>query len=189
VETPDHFKSLIRRLRSGDEDAARELLSQSQDVVLRFLRVRMTDPRLRRQVDSIDICQSVMADFFVRAALGQFELETPNQLMALLVTMSRNRLINRVSKLPPHAANVDEVDPDAEVETPSEIVAFRELLIAFRERLSPENRELADRRSRGDTWEEIARLVGGNPDALRMKLARAVQQVAGELGLDDSRYE
>jgi hypothetical protein len=32
-----------------------------------------------------DICQSVMASFFVRAAAGQFNLERPDELIRLLV--------------------------------------------------------------------------------------------------------
>jgi hypothetical protein len=37
----------------------------------------LTDARLRREIDSADICQAVLANFFVRVAAGQFEIETP----------------------------------------------------------------------------------------------------------------
>lgn len=37
----------------------------------RIVRMRFTDARLRRQMDSMDICQSVFGDFFVRMALGR----------------------------------------------------------------------------------------------------------------------
>ena len=59
------------------------------------LRVRLVDTRLNRLLDSMDICQSVLASFFVRAALGQYELETPEQLLKLLATMTRNKLLTR----------------------------------------------------------------------------------------------
>jgi RNA polymerase sigma-70 factor (ECF subfamily) len=157
----------------------------------------MTDPALRRQMDSVDICQSVMADFFVRTALGQFELESPQQLIGLLATMARNRIINHAKKQNAQKRDVNrlnptdvaELQPKAMIDTPSQIVAGRELLAAFLSRLSPAERELADRRSRGDEWADIAREVGGTPDALRVRLARALERVAGELGLDDSHYE
>src|SRR5260370_41051756 len=58
------------------------------------IRVRLSDPALRRLLDSVDICQSVLANFFVRAASGQFELDTADQLVKLLVTMARNKLTN-----------------------------------------------------------------------------------------------
>ena len=48
-------------------------------------RLRLTDPRLRRQYDSLDICQSVLASFFVRAAAGQYDLDRPEQLLKLLL--------------------------------------------------------------------------------------------------------
>ena len=55
-------------------------------------RVRLTDPRLRRVLDSMDVCQSVLASFFVRAAAGQYDLDDPSQLIALLVRMAQNKL-------------------------------------------------------------------------------------------------
>jgi RNA polymerase sigma factor (sigma-70 family) len=197
MEEPNDFDVLVRRLRSGDEEAARELILQHEGAVRRYIRVRLTDPGLTRQMDSIDICQSVMADFFVRTALGQFELKTPAQLVALLTVMARNRVINHAKKHRTQrrdigrmeASDVNDLQVAAEWETPSQIVAGRELLDAFRARLAPDERDLADRRSRGESWTEIALATGGSPDALRVKLARAVERVSRDLGLDDSRYE
>ena len=42
--------------------------------------------------DSMDICQSVLASFFVRAAVGQFDLNEPGQVVQLLVAMAQNKL-------------------------------------------------------------------------------------------------
>lgn len=92
------FCGLINRLRSGDEAAAQELVFQYEDAIRRYIRVRLTDPALKRQIDSIDVCQSVMANFFVRMALGQFEVQSQQQLISLLATMARNRLINHANK-------------------------------------------------------------------------------------------
>src|SRR5262249_20828162 len=84
------FRNLIRRLRDGDPDAAAEIVRQYEPEIRRILRVRLSTSRLRKELDSADICQSVMANFFFRAALGQFELESPERLLRLLVTMARN---------------------------------------------------------------------------------------------------
>ena len=43
-------------------------------------------------MDSTDVCQSVLGNFFGRATSGQFELKDPKQLVALLVIMARNRI-------------------------------------------------------------------------------------------------
>ena len=67
-----------------------------EPAIRRAARVRLVDTRLNRLLDSMDICQSVLASFFVRTALGQFELETPDQLLKLLATMTRNKLADQV---------------------------------------------------------------------------------------------
>ena len=46
----------------------------------------------------MDICQSVMGSFFYRAALGQYELEKPDDLVRLLVTMARNKLADQARR-------------------------------------------------------------------------------------------
>ena len=57
--------------------------------IRRVVHVRLVDRRLQRLFDSMDVCQSVFGSFFVHAALGDYELSTPEQLLNLLVTMSR----------------------------------------------------------------------------------------------------
>jgi RNA polymerase sigma-70 factor (ECF subfamily) len=69
------FAALIRRVRAGDPDAAAEVVRQYEPPIRRLVRLRLTDPWLTRVLDSMDICQSVMANFFIRAAAGQFDLE------------------------------------------------------------------------------------------------------------------
>src|SRR5216684_6247091 len=88
------FVDLIRRVRAGDAQASAELVRRYEPAIRIAVRVRLNDPGLRRLFDSMDICQSVLGSFFVRAALGQFELDNPDQLLKLLVTMARNRLTN-----------------------------------------------------------------------------------------------
>lgn len=189
----ESFQALIGRMRAGDERAAEELIRRYEPTVRRVARVRLVDARLRRQLDTMDICQSVMASFFVRAALGQYELDTPEQLLRLLSAMARNKLANQANH---HRAAVRDnrrVDPGGleagEVAgregSPSRQVAARELLDEARRRLSEDERRLLDLRDDGREWAEIATLVGGSPEALRKKLARAIERVAGEIGLGD----
>jgi RNA polymerase sigma-70 factor (ECF subfamily) len=68
---------------------------------------------------------------------------------------------------------------------PSQLVAGSDLLEQFRRRLKADERTLSDRRADGRSWSEIAAELGGTPEALRKKLGRALDRVAGELGLDD----
>ena len=77
----NHFQELIQRVRAGDQAAAQELVTRYESKIRRVVRVKL-DTRLQRHFDSMDICQSVLASFFVRAALGQYEIKTPEEVMA-----------------------------------------------------------------------------------------------------------
>jgi hypothetical protein len=54
------------------------------------VRRRLNDPSLYPLFDSMDICQSVLASFFLRAAAGEYDLDGPAQLLRLLVGIARN---------------------------------------------------------------------------------------------------
>ncbi|MSQ97385.1 MAG: hypothetical protein EXR98_22920 [Gemmataceae bacterium] len=58
------FQARIEKIRQGDPQAAAWLVQHFEPELRRFIRVRLTDPFLRRLVDSSDICQSVLAIFF-----------------------------------------------------------------------------------------------------------------------------
>src|SRR5580692_6037547 len=91
------FAELIKRVRTGDQEAATELVRRFEPAIRRAVRVRLVDDRLRRQFDSMDVCQSVLGSFFVRAAMGQFELEKSEQLLKLLATMVRHKVAERAA--------------------------------------------------------------------------------------------
>src|SRR5215471_15985968 len=88
------FAGFIRRIRQGDEQAAAELVRRYEPAIRLEVRMRLrrNDPALRRAFDSMDVCQAVLASFFVRAAAGQYDLDEPGQLVALLVRMAQNKL-------------------------------------------------------------------------------------------------
>jgi RNA polymerase sigma factor (sigma-70 family) len=185
------FRDLILRVRAGEEAAAAELVRRYEPSLRRAIRLRLRDPRLRRLLDTVDICQSVLADFFVRAALGRFELGRPEQLLHLLAVMARHKLINQFHKQRAVRRDLRRVEsapaedhalaaPDT---TPSQKVAGQELLREARRRLAPDERQLLEFREQGWEWSQIAAELGSSPEALRKKLARAVERVAQSLGL------
>jgi RNA polymerase sigma-70 factor (ECF subfamily) len=84
------------------------------------------------------------------------------------------------------AIGVDELNPaDSSADTPSQIVAGRELLRIVRERLSEEERQVAERRARGQDWAGIAAEMGGTAESRRHQLTRALDRVVQELKLND----
>lgn len=187
------FLELTRRARAGDEDAAAAIVREFEPELRRRLRVwmRFRDSRLRRAFDSADIFQSVMASFFFRVAAGQFELSAPEDLPKLLIAMARRKLAHVARS---HQAEKRDVrmtqgmtlgdDFLGATPTPSRIVSAKEMLAAARNRMTSDERALSELRSEGLAWHEIATRVGDSPDACRKRLARAVDRIAAELGLD-----
>lgn len=192
------FAEYLSRIRGGDEEAAAELVRRYEPFIRREVRFRLRDQRLRRVFDSLDICQSVLASFFVRAAAGQYDLEKPEHLLQLLVGMARNKVAFQarqqyrqrrdprrlVADSPEQLARTVGDDP-----SPSQLVAGRELLAEVRRRLTEEELRLADLRGEGRAWDDIATQLGGTAQARRMQLARALDRVARQLGLDEGSHE
>jgi RNA polymerase sigma-70 factor (ECF subfamily) len=152
----------------------------------------MTDPRLGRVHDSMDICQSVWASLFVRAAAGQYEVQRHEDLLKLLGAMARNKVKFQARKEQAQRRDNRRQEGSGRVEelasaesSPSHHVTSQELLDEVRRRLSPEERQLLELRKQGLDWSAIAEQLGGSPEALRKKLARAIERMAHALGLDD----
>jgi RNA polymerase sigma-70 factor (ECF subfamily) len=191
MEPEAEFGDLLRRVRAGDAQAAAELVRQFEPEVRRHVRLRLSNPRyarLQRVLDSVDISQSVLGNFFVRAALGQFDLQTPGDLIRLLVTMAQNKLVDQARKgsnrrpLLSGAAPCDTArDPG---HSPSEVAAGTELLQEFLRRMTAEERKLAELRAAGLGWNEVAERVGGTSEAVRKQLERAIRRVERQLGLE-----
>lgn len=195
LDDDESVPPLIHRVRAGDPEAAAELVRRYEPLIRARVHVwlRLNHPELLGEVESVDICQSVLCSFFVRAAAGQFDLESPERLAGLLVRMARNKLLDQLKHR--HAGRRD-VRRNESIETalgqvtardpdPSRVLLGRELLERVRGRLAAEERRAADLRGEGHTWAEVAGAMGGTPDGRRVQLARALDRVARELGLDE----
>ena len=185
------FAEFLRRIRAGDEQAAAELVRRYEAAVRLAVRMRLGDARLRRVLDSMDVCQSVLASFFVRAAAGQYDLERPDQLVRLLVTIARNKVayqarlhragnrdLHRNTALDAGARELVGAEP-----SPSRVASGRDLLAEVRRRLTPEELRVADLRAEGRGWAEIAATLGGTVEARRKQLDRALDRVTSQLDL------
>jgi RNA polymerase sigma-70 factor (ECF subfamily) len=192
---PTAFATFVHRIRSGDGRAAEELVRLYEPLIRREVRLHLEDRRLARLFDSMDVCQSVLGSFFLRAAAGQYDLERPDQLARLLVTMARNKLASAARGQHRQRRDQRRLAPDGQEQLtrladpkpgPGSAVAGRELLERFREELSDEERRLVDLRGEGLSWADVASRLGGTPGSRRMQLARAVERVARSLGLESS---
>lgn len=189
----EQFAELISRIRAGDEDAARECVKMYENEIRRAARLRLTDPRLRQIVDSMDICQSVFGRFFKGASEGSLELDGHEQVLGLLVTMTRNRVIDvhrrhtaRKRSLPEGVA-VDPLELPEESPGPKTAAVARDLLRSIRSRLRPEELLLVERRYAGDSWEDLAAELQEPVPTLRKRAQRAMQRVRAELSQSTDR--
>jgi RNA polymerase sigma-70 factor (ECF subfamily) len=189
----DPFRELIRRVRDRDQAAARELVERYESAIRRVVRIHLRDARLRRVLDSMDVCQSVLASFFVRTALGQYELDSPEQLLRLLTAIARKKLVKQTTWLCAQRRDLRRDGPIGEdayrlpgrANDPSEQVSAREILDKVRARLNDDERYLAEQRSLGRTWKDLAHELDGTDVALRKKLTRALDRAMCDLGLEE----
>jgi RNA polymerase sigma-70 factor (ECF subfamily) len=194
VVSSDDFAELMSRVRAGHPEAAAELVRQFEPEIRLEVRVRLRvqDPRMRRLLDSMDITQSVFGSFFAGVSVGRFVPQNPEQLLGLLATMTRNKLLTQVRNHRRQRRDVRRLQPidaaahhiAADGESPSEFVAGAELLRAIRGKLSEEERRVADLRGHGETWGAIADKLGGTADGRRKQVERALARIVRELNLD-----
>jgi len=193
VSDQQTFEDFIRRVRSGDEEAAQELVQLFEPLVRRELRIKMTDRRMSQIFDSDDVCQSIWSSFFVRIAAGQYDLDSPLHLAKLLSSMAKNKLATQARRHHAEKRDVDRIDqsrpelanvPD-EHENPSVCLMGKELYAKIQENLSEDERKMSELRRDGLTWEAVARTLGGTSQARRMQLDRAAERIIGLLGMNE----
>src|SRR5262245_33103981 len=166
------FAEFLRRIRAGDEAAAAELVRRYETTIRVSVRTRLTSDILKRQLDSMDVCQSVLATFLARMKAGRFDIETPEKLAALLVGIARNKVLTQARKArraagadpAAPAVPLDQVEVAGHEPTPSAQAAAKEQLQELRQRLSEEERQLMELRGEGLTWAEIAERLGGTAE-------------------------
>ena len=189
----DHaFLSLIERVRAGDQDSATLLVKRYEVAVRRAVRFRLTDLRMRSLFDSMDICQSAMGSFFARAAAGQYEVNSPEDLVKLLTRIARNKLVNHIRKdhaglslREPAATQAAELSMAVSAEPdPARFSMIFELCQSALKRMTSEERTLLEHRRQGHAWEAVAEIMQSSPVALRKQLSRALDRVLREVELE-----
>jgi RNA polymerase sigma-70 factor (ECF subfamily) len=186
------FDELLQRVRRGESQAADELVRKYESAIRVAIRTRLSDPALRRQFDSMDVCQSVLASFFVRASAGQYDLTEPRQLVALLTRMAQNKLAMRARgqfrqrrdvRRDIGGAYVSEQIADT-APGPYQKAVDRELVSRAYELMDADVRQIADHRARGENWKVIAAQMGGTADARRKQFVRAMDDIAQALEIE-----
>jgi RNA polymerase sigma factor (sigma-70 family) len=185
------FERLVQLVRGGDRTAAGELVDQYGPELRRRVRLLLSDRQAWAACGLSDIVQSVFRRLFVQLLDGKYDLKDPNQLIALLVTIGRNRITdvdrdpdNRVIRDSTLTILTNVADDE---KTPSELVAMRELLKMALARMSGKERQILEAHVDGRSWGEIGEALGTSPDAARQKLNRARKRISKKLGLDGAK--
>src|SRR5690348_14135494 len=172
MSQPDGFQELIRLARAGDEAAAARLTEEFEPFIRRFVRFRMRGrsdaDRLRPELDSADICQSVFKSLFVGLMGGRFELGRPEQLHKLLAAMVRFKVATKARRLSVTLREVldlgasrDRVDSGP---APEKVIEDRDLLDTILKQFAGDELDLLVRRLDDQPWPAIAAAVGGTPE-------------------------
>jgi DNA-directed RNA polymerase specialized sigma24 family protein len=186
------FTALVGRVLAKDESAAAELVRRFEPELTRMIRFHLTDPGVRRLLDSLDVCQSVLAAFFARLFGGEVRVTNPRQAMGLLGLMARHKVIDhgrRHRSLRKGAGAVKDVADGFEdlavdsASNPADALENLEIVDAVRTRLGEQERRILDLWMQNYEWPEIAARLDGDAEALRKRLSRGIDAAADSLGL------
>jgi RNA polymerase sigma factor (sigma-70 family) len=162
----------LARIQSGDEEAARELLTRYEAEVR--LVVRRQLPRLlRSRFDSLDFLQSVWGSFFrrVRTGGGPAEFEDARHLVAFLARAAKNKVIDEYRRAASRKQDVHREEPlwvdgarprdvAAVIDTPSEVAEAHEVFGRLKDLVPEERRTILDLKAQGLSSRDIGEKLG-----------------------------
>lgn len=184
------LRSVLNRIRDGDEDAARELLTKYESQVRMVVRRQL--PRLlRSRFDSLDFLQSVWGSFFQRIRAGTAEFEDPRHLIVFLAKTARNKVIDKHRRAASRKADVRREEPlclegtrprdvIAKDDTASQVAEAREMFGRLRELLPEGRRAILELRAEGHTTPIIAERLGISERTVRRVLELLQRQAIDE---------
>ena len=186
TDMDDDFRSLMRRVRGGSEEAAWELVEEYGDAIRRAVR-RALHVKLRPQFDSLDFVQIVWKSFF-RARDEVERFDRPQDLAAFLIGVARNKVRIEARRLTlekydvrreqigdgAHGSDLAKV-PDRQP-PPMEVAIAREQWERMLEGQPDHYRRLIEMRLQGHTFDEI----GAAFHLTRGAVCRILKRLLGE---------
>jgi RNA polymerase sigma-70 factor, ECF subfamily len=176
-------QSLLRKVRIGDQEAARQLYERYGEQLIALARRRISQ-RFSRRVDPEDIVQSVFRTFFGRAKAGEFVLEGPDDLCRLLARITVHKTLRQIAF---HHMGKRDVTKEATggVEgherlnellardpTPEASSLFVDQLRHFLMNLRPQEQQIVDLRMQEYTAAEIAQKLNVSERTIRRLMER-----------------
>ena len=174
------FELLMNKVRDGSDSAAWDLVEQYGPYVLRAVR-RNIRHEIRAKFDSQDFAQAVWTSFFDCSNQMQ-QVERPEQLVRLLATMARNKVIDEGRKRDTKRYCVKNETSMTELTqesnqglkskdpTPSQLAIVREQWEQVLEGQPSHYRRIAQLKLSGETNTAIADKLGINEKTVRRVL-------------------
>ena len=170
------FRDWVERAAEGDDEALAKLLEYCEPKFQIIARVAL-GPLLRSQVDTLDLVQSMKRMLIPGLRAGLYNLDSPEQLVALAATVIRRKVAlywRRQRRQPVVRLGEDTLEQTrwSAPEVPAEQWENEELLSQLLDKLTPEERNLFRMQLEGLPIVEIARRLGCKPGPLRARLSR-----------------
>jgi len=191
------FPNWIERIRKRDAIACSQFVEFFTPVLRRVIKTKLIQRRVGSLIDPLDICQIVFGSFFSRVEGCWPQVESMDQLTALMITMARNRLRDELRRHTvtrrDHRRRVghDGTQPqlhqlEAKDQTPCQVLNYRELRDRVLCQLTEEEWSLLEDRIGGRAWASIACERGNAEVVLRKKLNRAILRIGSGLAVNHS---
>lgn len=182
-------QTLAEQCEEGNERAFEAIFERYGDRLVKLASKRISE-RLAGRIEAEDVVQSVFRTFFGRVQDHRFTFQNADDLWKLLVSMTLNKLRNKVDfhtagkrdvgaeqPLAGNSSNPSAFDPSGNDPSPEAVVAFLDLLENFMQDLREGDRRILELRLQGWTQEEVAREVGCTERTVRRTLDR-VREIA-----------
>jgi RNA polymerase sigma factor (sigma-70 family) len=186
AKSSHEFAELLNQLQAGSQDAAWQIVSIYGADVHRIVR-RTLNRRLRSKFDSMDFVQVVWASFF-RTPQKLRDLQSPEQMLAYLITVAKFKVISEVRRRLQSAkynVNREAVQPDmhqtlgtlvANSPTASAIAIARERWEQILAGEPDQVKEIVERRMKGVTFTAIAAELNIHERTARKTIQRLLRQ-------------
>jgi RNA polymerase sigma-70 factor, ECF subfamily len=188
-------RSLLRRMRSGSEDAATQLYLRYAQRLRALIRAH-TSPQVQRHVEAEDLVQSVFRRFFRRVREGDYDVPPGEELWGLFLVIALNRIraeetFQRAGKRDLrrtiHGGDAPLDPPDQHDE--NSLTVLQLTIADAMGKLPVPQREMLELRIQGHEVAEIARLTGRSKRTVERNLQEVRTSLRSSLELptpDDS---
>jgi RNA polymerase sigma-70 factor (ECF subfamily) len=179
----DPLDLLLERLAAGDSTAAEQVFREYEPY-LRMVVRRYLPAGLRPKFDSVDVVQSVWVHVWKGLRTVAWEFSDRDHLRALLVTVTRRRLVSRfrhfrtaLAREGSSGENLDRLAAPSRL-GPEDMARADELWEKLLSLSPPAHHELLRLRRQGFTMEEIAERTGLHEGSVRRVFRRLARQLA-----------